>query len=425
MALVVAIVMALLLPAAPREVPGSSPGHPWTLGVNPVTGAATANGWQVVSSVTTPGWTGGATAPVQGSITCPMASRCYLYPKASGTSASAPAARSIKLMQTSFFVSTDGGRHWSASGALPSGIRLTTSMSCPTGDGLHCLAGGEATNVTYPVTKIGFVTVPRNAAYLLATPDGGATWSERPLPAGIGSIADLSCSSESQCVAVIASRYDLGVLPIYGQLYVTTDGGSTWRHIPTPPYYQGYFVSCHGLACVSEGEIWKLGGGAPFQGALLYSTNGGISWKAGKLPPGFATSNMSYLTCSDASYCLVTGSVREVQALASTSDGGATWTLLPRHPMGMAFEASCPAAGVCWVGTEGSGGAPALMHTTNGGISWTEVSLPPPPPQAVNPDPGGPTPIGQVKCPTVSECIATAMVYPGQESPIYTYSAAA
>ena len=150
-----------LLTAAPQK--GSAP-------------RSSAGDWTLLGYVSDATWRVNPQGPSSGSIACPNSTTCYVVSGISTlTSDAAPIAGTV------LNVSKNSGASW-ARYRMPSGLGLTSPLSCPTHDDLDCLAGG--THGAGPA--------------LLSTSDGGATWSARSLPATDGSPIELSCVSMMQ-----------------------------------------------------------------------------------------------------------------------------------------------------------------------------------------------------------------------------------
>jgi photosystem II stability/assembly factor-like uncharacterized protein len=135
----------------------------------------------------------------------------------------------------------DGGATWQVTD-LGTAAAVNPSLTCPTVD--LCWAG--------PVYTGG-------VGHLLESDDGGLSWTPVPLPAfpprpqAVGGNAlapDISCVSSSQCVLS------------QNAIDVTTDGGTTWQQAPLPAGVGGLLqVSCAvGGSCIA---IANPASGAP------------------------------------------------------------------------------------------------------------------------------------------------------------------
>jgi hypothetical protein len=129
-----------------------------------------------------------------------------------------------------------------------------------------------------------------------------------------------------------------------------------------------------------------------------------------------------------------------ISDIASTSDGGLTWSpeLLPSDvPQPQLSGISCAGANECWAsgsdaisqqagktssGEVIDGGSTVLLGTTNGGSTWSRAifSIPP---GAANFDGQSFLSAGYISCPDVNDCAANGMGAQGAPSaPTYTLS---
>jgi photosystem II stability/assembly factor-like uncharacterized protein len=172
-------------------------------------------------------------------LACPSATQCVVL---GGLSLLDPATGVVDAWRT-----TDGGRSWSES-LVPGAHRFSPGLACP--DTRVCWGG------------------PTDGA-VLRSGDGGVSWALVPAPAGPNvdglpggrDWQSISCTSDTSCV--------LG-----GEgMVATTDGGSTWSTVPLPSEVGAVpSVSCE-LAgfCVALADPVN---GVGFEGGSLILTNG-------------------------------------------------------------------------------------------------------------------------------------------------------
>ena len=385
-----------LLTAAPQK--GSAP-------------RSSAGDWTLLGYVSDATWRVNPQGPSSGSIACPNSTTCYVVSGISTlTSDAAPIAGTV------LNVSKNSGASW-ARYRMPSGLGLTSPLSCPTHDDLDCLAGG--THGAGPA--------------LLSTSDGGATWSARSLPATDGSPIELSCVSMMNCAGLFRIPVDplsfgervteSNVIYVGGTLsariYSTTDGGQTWKlaHLPTGDVPQS--VSCAlGRCVVMAATPARTVTGGVTRGAVFTSADRGETWQEGRLPQGFGVvwSGPTQVDCVTFSTCWATGTVAAPRAgssppsslisvVASSDDGGLTWEVHPL-PSDVAnprlYSISCPRPEDCWLA--GWSSAPTtgprslssvILSTPDGGDTWSQEGLP------VAPG----TLVGAISCPATNVCI--------------------
>ena len=382
--------------------------------------AAPPGPWALVSYVTDSSWHIDPAGPVAnaGALACPTSTTCYVV---SGISDINPAHSAVP--GTVLNVSENGGTSW-AQYQMPAGMGLTSALSCPSGDGLHCLAGG---------------TDDGNPA-LLMTPDGGAHWSEQSLPADNGRLTQLSCVSITHCTGLFTTPvnplsfgevvnenneiYLGGTLS--ASIYSTNDGGLTWQQAALPTGDVPQSVSCSSSRCVAIAATpTRTLSGHITRGAVFSSSDGGRAWRVGTLPPGFGVvwSGPSQVDCVTISTCWATGTITApdpsfstgtdlVSVVASSNDGGLTWQVHP-IPTDVSqphlYSISCPTANQCWLaGWSGSGSVTlpstsAILSTLDGGTHWSQDRL----------EVGSGALVGAISCPSGNICVGLGGVNSG------------
>jgi hypothetical protein len=105
----------------------------------------------------------------------------------------------------------------------------------------------------------------------------------------------------------------------------------------------------------------------------------GTGWTMATLPTGFAsTGSTAPVSCaSGTQFCVAI--VRNSTAGLSdvvTTDGGAHWSGYTDLPAGIAGYGgiSCVSTSVCWMVGQGEGGGADITETTDGGVTWTDVT---------------------------------------------------
>jgi photosystem II stability/assembly factor-like uncharacterized protein len=203
----------------------------------------------------------------------------------------------------------DGGGRWLA-GRLPGGISGGLS-DVGFADLRHGWAAGHLTG-----------TGPANAAggLLLATSDGGATWTTQTLPDGIGRLGRM---------AVIDAGHGWATgMTVAGRPVVlaTTDGGATWSSQTLPDGIR----ELRDVAFVDRERGWAVGAlpvpppSEPAEddpGVILTTTDGGATWTEQTRTVGSLWS----VAAVDSSTVFAGGGY----GLFSTTDGGATWAKQP------------------------------------------------------------------------------------------------
>jgi hypothetical protein len=203
---------------------------------------------------------------------------------------------------------------------LPVPVNSLSAVDCPTDT--SCLAVGST---------VGGAGAPNGAA-VIATANGGDTWTSQVIPPAAGYLSGISCRDQRDCLAVGQATQSSNGQAV---IIATTDGGRSWQARPVPPGFLDITaVSCGtDHRCIAVGDV---AGGA----AALTSASAGSAWVLrGPLPPG--VSGATDVSCADDTHCWVTARrtpdpdhVAGVVAL--TTDGGSTWTVLPT-PAGLGY----------------------------------------------------------------------------------------
>jgi hypothetical protein len=316
----------------------------------------------------------------------------------------------------STYVSHDGGHSWQPS-TLPANVAATTLVTCvsPT----WCAAGGGLADAATGDPAAGKVM---RDPELLATSDGGGSWTMRsvPIPPDVqqlpaygtlpaettywpATVDAISCTGPELChvvAHVLNSAASSGLTPDQLIFASTTDGGVSWTTtvLPELPDESGYEVEPAGgvaiasLSCATSSTcvaFARLAGFDPSHTAydVWRTSDGGKTWNETRLATGPLIGPNSAVICPDAETCwagpVFQGSDSLNGVLFRSTDGGATWTsvALPSSPetessgqtqTGAQWNAlGCVSASTCFVA------GPGVDVTTDGGRSWTEAALPP------------------------------------------------
>lgn len=310
-------------------------GHCWATAAVGIVGQSTviattndATSWSTLPW-SAPPFPGGRTGPISSQlnvITCPTTEVCVAVGQASSTDTSA-----IPPEETEGVVATtkDGGQTWQSH--LVATANDLTGLSCPSVD--DCVAAGEDTVVAGQPTTF--------SAYHVVTTDAGASWTVSTLAGGsqfagghAPAVNALACADTSHCVVVGTvfgtDKYRTAVV-------ATSDGGVTWSTQATP-VPSG--APLDGVACVSPTSCWA--DGFTSAGAVIVHTvTGGVALPSvSSVTPdagaqagatavtitgsglGDGTPTVRFGTVRATEVTVVSGS--EITALAPASSGGAT-----------------------------------------------------------------------------------------------------
>jgi photosystem II stability/assembly factor-like uncharacterized protein len=208
----------------------------------------------------------------------------------------------------------------------------------PQGNALHGLA--------FETTQIGYAVGTKGAT--VRTTNGGATWQE-------GSTFD-SFDTNLTDVIVVAPGTLLAVGDPPG-VFRSTNAGDTWNAIANPST-----ATLEDIEVAAGSTIFAIGQ----SGQVVRSTDGGTSWSLRTSPSASTLQEQHWLSAGD-------GIVVGDQVARRTTDGGATWNVLPGVNETEDFfnEVFSAAPGILY--------AFADFHyakTTNGGASWAWVFNP-------------------------------------------------
>jgi hypothetical protein len=237
------------------------------------------------------------------------------------------------------FATTNGGRRW-MSQPIPAGIGTLNDISCS--DRQHCVAVGQSDQT------------PNSGSAVLVTTNGGATWIAAPPLAGVSDMTTVSCRADRHCLAI-------GTNNTTGAVYASSPGTSTWTSVGTlPPGVEG----ASAVSCTDDRHCWVTGFTATdplhLSGAVVATSNGGSTWTSLPVPAG--TGFLNGITCTQgsgdraAASCVAVGTSAVAQGqtrtghgqILTSSNAGLSWTPEP-VPTAVAtlFDVSCPSVGIC------------------------------------------------------------------------------
>jgi hypothetical protein len=272
--------------------------------------------------------------------------------------------------------STNGGSTWSIPTitGLPAGGNFNAASCTGTGSGAICIAVG-ADSIS-------------GAALLAQSTDGGTTWAVQSIPGLPASslFSGASCTgSASTATCVAAGRDSATTEPLLAQ---STDGGTTWAvHSISGLPSNGILnaANCTG----SGGNTICVAGGRDTTGVqpplLVVSTDNGTTWATKAVTGSPATGFYQGVSCVGAgssAFCVAVGA-GPTGLIAESTDGANTWNVVSVSglPVGVPFNAvSCTGTGATAKCVAAGGGfgsnPPLLVQTTNGGASWSMVTIP-------------------------------------------------
>ncbi len=214
---------------------------------------------------------------------------------------------------------------------------------------------------------------------------GDPTTPQGETPCRLG-LLDIACPSASTCyaVATAAGGYDTKPLSAGAEpgssLWLTRDGGATWTQVPIPPG-----VVCNGdcsvpygyplewVSCAPGGPCWAggnqlVGSHSGFASALLVTPAPGRPWQ---LQPGCPASGPCSEPVTDVGSCPASTRCYAVNNSSPFVYGSSVGIYSPAGKQGPSVtvpanavinDIACPAARACY--TADAGGA--ILRTTNG-----------------------------------------------------------
>jgi photosystem II stability/assembly factor-like uncharacterized protein len=263
--------------------------------------------------------------------------------------------------------------------------------------------------------------------FVLVSQDEGLSWHVHKLAQTTGSVQTVDYASASEGFALTGERYDTG------ELWRTTDGGVSWQKVTTPevPMSISFGSPQVGWMGSKDGNIYETKDGGltwarVFHPAVKYPgrpevqaasaracwamvigqsgmsqtayavfrTQNGADWKpvlgintagAGPAPdnavqvPAGPGSSPGPMVALGPNQAVVTGDCEAcgmgAAQVATTKNGGVSWTSHPTIQNGMSLPRSMSFVSLNegWVLDATYSGGSVLLHTVNGGQSWTEV----------------------------------------------------
>jgi len=209
---------------------------------------------------------------------------------------------------------TDGGKTW---------LNLATALPADATPPGHLPYGGQKTGMRFVNASTGWVTgtvFANGLAWLYVTHDGGSTWNQQtlPFPPNVPPsqlwIGPPTFFSATDGFLPVRFADSLTNRDIAAAIYVTHDGGTTWRS--TTP------VS----AALSSSDFLDMQQGWLTDGTHLFVTsNGGQHWA--KLTPGVNFTRITLLDfVSESTGWAISHQGAGASFLLKTTDGGQTWT---------------------------------------------------------------------------------------------------
>jgi photosystem II stability/assembly factor-like uncharacterized protein len=208
---------------------------------------------------------------------------------------------------------------------------------------------GDIYNIEAIDANTAWCTTTPGATFIYKTTNGGANWVQvYTLPGGFINAIKMT----SPTVGIATGDVLTGVWVILG----TSDGGSTWSVLSSPP---GTGDGRNNCLQVMLPHVW-FGTG---QGTIWHSTNAGINWTSAPTTglPGQVLS---------VHYNSATVGLGGGATMVKSTDGGGTYALLPA--LGTGNISGIQGTGSDYWYCRGTG----IFRSTNDGANWTQVHTP-------------------------------------------------
>ena len=175
--------------------------------------------------------------------------------------------------------------------------------------GIHCFSGGSCITTGFE-QQASSESSPGAALY---STDGGSTWASAAMPAGIGPVTSIWCSTASDCVATTHGNAT-EQLSVAGDVLVTTDAGETWTAAGGEGLPSSLLTV---VSCSTSSSCWIAGvvppaGRRPLtfvetKGFLASTSDQGQTWLTTQLPPAFDIRAVAAISCPDTTTCYAIG----------------------------------------------------------------------------------------------------------------------
>jgi photosystem II stability/assembly factor-like uncharacterized protein len=269
-------------------------------------------------------------------------------------------------------------------------LSAISSVSCA--DSMHCWAGGL-------VGRAG------NDGAVIASANGGSTWTVQETIHGVDSIGPIDCPSDTHCFAS-DDRADSKEPPL---LLSTTDGGKSWSTQAMPSDVS----ELDAISCTNDFDCWLVGGQPQTENDIVMATtNWGGSWTVQDRSSIEISMGVSYgMSCASTADCAIVG-----YGGLTTRDGGSAWE---KHslPGGELNAVSCASESHCVAEGDVTSAIPSSTSTdiatsNDGGTSWKV---------RVARESGGVGDLGSLSCPTTTDCVSVGSGYASAGDGQYSY----
>jgi photosystem II stability/assembly factor-like uncharacterized protein len=155
------------------------------------------------------------------------------------------------------------------------------------------------------------------------------------------------------------------------EIWRSTDGGTTWTLVPgasIPNPTSGEFGLVNVYDKFGSSNLWF----GTNKGRVLHSSDGGVTWSAATLNAGNSVSDVAFYDAMNGLAMTYVGT-STVSDVYGTTDGGATWNLLPGVSSAPDYGRNdiCGIPGTSWFASCGAGtGNYLLSFSSDNGMTW-------------------------------------------------------
>ncbi len=191
---------------------------------------------------------------------------------------------------------------------------------------------------------------------ILATSDGGDTWTVQEMPTGVAALTGVACvDARHAWVCGRTGRHSV--------IIATADAGATWR-----VQYEGAGASSD-LSDVAFAD--SLHGWAVGDDGIVATSDGGVHWGVQKTVS--AVTSLAAVSCTDAQRVWAGGSYgggADNMILLATRDGGATWRTRTWPRYGAVYDLTTLGPSLVWTAT-----GDRVMQSDDGGLTWRRTPV--------------------------------------------------
>jgi photosystem II stability/assembly factor-like uncharacterized protein len=201
--------------------------------------------------------------------------------------------------------------------------------------------------------------VGQHGAVVARTVDGGSTW------------APVASPLDTQAICFASTQH--GFLVTRDEIYLTSDGGSSWQRTFAAPFDAPAENSVASLGCTAQGGVWAQFVG-PTGSHLYSSSTDGATWN--EVPASAGPSAIAPFGLSDAQLVSVHDGFITFQAVHNGTEVGPETQVTPYRDVAQldptALSFADPLHGVLVGDTDSR--RPAVFRTDDGGATWAAVT---------------------------------------------------